>query len=116
MTIALILFATFMVGILAGYILLPFLVTQIEKRRRFGAYQAKLLTKQKKMEIRNSKAFRQRLKETLTMIKEEALAEKRDIKIAFHGQCRTDKELLEELNNLNFETYETGDRTLKISW
>ena len=116
MTIALIIFATFMVGIVVGYILLPWTLNRIEKRRRFGAYQAQLLVKQKKLEIRNSAAFKKRLKETLTMIKEEAADEKRNIRIAFHGNCRTDKELEEELGHRNFETYETGDNTLKISW
>lgn len=116
MTIALILFATFMLGLVTGFILLPAFLRWIEKRRKFGAYQARILVKQRKLEIRNSAAFKKRLAETLKMIKEESADEKRNIRIAFHSACRTDKELEEELNSRSFETYDTGDNTLKISW
>ena len=105
-----------MVGLVVGHILLPAFITWIEKRRRFGSYQAKLLVKQRRLEIRNSSAFKKRLKETLAMIKEEALDEKRSIKIAFHQNCMTDRELATELDSRGFETYDTGDNTLKISW
>lgn len=116
MILTLIILATLIVGVLLGWLLLPAVLSAIEKRRKFDAYKAKLLVKQKKLEIRNSKEFKKRLSEALRLIKEEAAEEKRNIKIAFHCNCRTDKELAEELNNRNFETYETGDNTLKISW
>ena len=106
---------TLPVGILIGW-MLPMFMRWIERRRKFDAYQAKLLVKQKRMEIRNSRAFKKRLSETIKMIKEESTAEKRELRIIFHGECRTDKELEAELNSCNFETYQTHDNMLKISW
>ena len=116
MTVFWVILATLVVGILIGWLLLHALFRFIERRRKFDAYRAKLLVKQKKLEVRNSKEFKKRLAETLTMIKEESKSENRQLRIAFFRGCRTDKELEEELSSRNFETYEDGDRLLKITW
>ena len=120
MLIALTYIAVLAVGITIGFFLVPILVTIYKRKRQFNATKAEQLVKQarlnERLELRKSVPFKKRLKETLAMIQTEASENKRELKIAFMGDCKTDKEIKSALEELRFETYETGGNTLRISW
>jgi hypothetical protein len=120
MLIALTYIAVLAAGIVIGFFLVPVLVAIHKRKSLFTAAKAEQLVKQarlnEKAELRKSAPFKKRLKETLVMIQTEASENKRELRVSFMGDCKTDKEIKSALEELRFETYETGINTLKISW